>query len=62
MTTPSEARAAAEEVRQAIELLAAGTSRWGSDECACDDCVRLRRKAKVDVIAKLSGAFARLRT
>lgn len=48
------------ELREAIDILAGDSSRWGSDYCACDDCAKLRRKARLDAITALSRAVTEL--
>lgn len=45
-------------LKQAIEVLAGGADRWGSDDCGCDDCAKLRIAAR----AKLAILIARART
>ena len=48
------------QVRKAIDILACGVERWGSDDCACDHCEKLRRKARLDAITILSRALTQL--
>lgn len=49
-----------DKIRTAIDLLAEGAKRWGSDTCGCDACARKRNAARREAVVLLASALREL--